>query len=329
MTPRAPFPPPPAYPSFGYGPGYRPPLLPPPGDHTFRGTLALRRAASAVVVATFLFVIADLLAVSAASDMQRAMVLGDLALLDSADATFATAAIITGLGALIAIVGICFGLYRFYQVSRGKKEFGTSHARSVGNASGVSVAASVAYFALFAWRLSVGANLDALVSADTPASAIQFANAMGAGIMVEALILLVATVVAAVALHALIRRLLTARGRKISRAFVAASVLAPLSALLVALAYIPASAPLRGAHPDWGSVLMGYQALDGWMVASSWVYTLADILGLIGLAQYVGMVGDAERGAKNMIRSGRYDPDANPAVPAWEPAGRPTDGPWP
>lgn len=289
--PGAPYGPPP----MGYYPGpmpyYPPPMMMapvmvgPPGQRTFNGLKWLRHASTTAMAYNGLGIAVGVLSVLTANA-------GGAAAPNPNTAFGALLIVLAIVFVIIGFIAFLFGVLGFYNINEGKREFGDAHLANVGRAVRWFAFGAAFYLAagLAATLITVGALFQGRIN---PA---QLATQVAIGSAVSGAILVGFTYCAAQVMQHLVAGLMTRRGRDLKQTFVLFSmvgvcaVLGARVASAVLLSTGITTADIATQVGAFGSVLAGVA------VFTAYLYRLQVIF--------------AEAGARNMIASGQYDPDA-------------------
>jgi hypothetical protein len=259
-------------------------VIPPqPGKDTFEGLGRLRTAALAAIGASAMGMIIGLIVISTIGSLTS----GDLG------AVLAAAAGIIILGILVVIIGliaVIFALWGLSTVNTGRKEFGEGHEASVKKgvqfiiiAMLMQVASAVAGAVLGV--SSVGLNID------------QMRNGLLMSVGVGGAIGLIAVIFYGLGMQLLLEKLMTSKGRGLKMPFLGIAVGGGVLSFVLAVVSVLIFDPF---------------ALNQGTGLSS----LASILSIVSIYIYFMQLKDAEQGARNMIASGQYNPDATaPGAP--------------
>jgi MFS family permease len=214
--------------------------------------------------------------------------------------------IIVGLaGAIVGLVGVGF-------IARGRREFGSSHARAVSGAVALVVIAGLIFVGTFVVTLFIGAGeAEAMARPDMTSISAALRGTL-AGLAVTSLLALLGTGVACVAMLMLVRELMTKAGRRQRVTFAVFSMAGPV---LAWIASIVAAGTSDGVPRSFASQAEQLSALAG-LLAPLGILILVTALGaflaLISVLVYYWMLDDAAEGARNMVLSGTFVPDPVP-----------------
>ena len=291
------YPPPGAY--------YPPPLMvapvymPPPGENTFSGLKYLRYSAILSMVINAMGILLGIVAFSVLASLASGGI-GAVGTLTGMFVILVLLGIVTGIVGLVLLIMACLAYYNMHQ---GKLEFGEPHRERV--------AKSVMWFAIacvltvvngiVGFALSFGSAFDPFA---TPASLASAALVQG---VISGAISLVYVYAAAQVMQLLLERLMTEAGRKLKGMFVMLSIVGGVVNLVLSAA----------AGFLFTNAFTTTQASTGFESLAS----LAGAVSIVTAYIYYKQVMSAEKGARTMITTGRYDPDggapvAGPPVPA-------------
>ncbi len=287
-------PPMPYYPQpMGY---YPPPMVMAPvfvnqpGQKTFEGLKWLRYGTICVMAFNAMAIIGAVLAFSLVSTFNNTnpqTVLNALGAL----AAIVAVALIAG---VLGLVSFILGLLGIYNINDGKREFGDAHLANVKDAVKWFVIAC----GLYVGSIVVGVvfGLSALfangATAQQIASQFALSSAVSGGILVG-YVYAVAQV-----MQKLVGGLMTEEGRKMKQLFVLLSLVGAAAALGVRVV----------------SAFLFTNAFTNQNAADQ-VSTIGSFVGIVSIITafiYMRQVNAAEKGARNMIASGQFNPDAPP-----------------
>jgi len=334
--PPPPYGPPGAFPAYmaAYPPAYVVPFYrSPPGHHTFEGIRFLRYGTIIMAVFNLFSLISFLVLLAAVDQMQAAISSASFSTLAAAERSLAASIVVTVIAGFFGLIGSIVGLVGFGNAHRGKSEFGPEHKRAVSGAVGLAVVACVVYLLLAIVTISVNAGLETVFAAPEIAELDAAFRELFRALILTSLIAMVGAMAAGFAMAALLPELMTAAGRRLSGAFLGLSLLGPLLNLIMAFALPAMMGPATfgvGGAADAETL----RRMLGTLTTAALVPAFANVLTIFALVVYVGMLKAAEQGARNMISSGLFDPDAprQPAPRAGPMPGAPpptADGGWP
>lgn len=188
---------------------------------------------------------------------------------------------------ILGIIGLVFAIWGLSTVHSGREEFGATHAASV--KKGVNliiigiVIEGVGTVVSFVLGLTAGLTLNPNAVQDSLFTVALVGGGFG----------LASTVVYAFGMQLLLERLVTVRGRGLRVPFLIAAISGGVGALVLGIAQI---SMFQGDFNAFGT--------------SSGLQSLAGVASIVSLYLYFMQLKDAEQGARNMIQSGQYDPDA-------------------
>jgi hypothetical protein len=322
------YPPYPAYSGYPMAPGpYGVPvgfpyLQRPPGKDTFAGLRYLKWAVGLMIAYNLFALLSNALLYAACGQLQDAISSHSLAAIGAAQSTLNAATVVKVVGGILSIVGAVLGYVAIGITSRGKPEFGTAHVRAVSRGVALTVVASIVYALYFVVTLVTNVSAEAAVDAADITSLAAVFHTMQGGLAWASLLSIGAAIVSCIALTSLVQTLMTHSGRGRRPVFAAMSVMGPILVLGLALVVpgmVDAIPVNSGSTLDLLATLNSFLGVLKWMAL---VPAIENFIAVLALAVFVGMIGTAQQGAKNMIASGVFDPDAPPApsVPPSAPA---------
>lgn len=300
--PQQPYPQPPYPPPIQYAPPqgyYPPPMYPapvyvaPPGKSTFEGLKWMKYGTALAMASNGLAVLGSLLAFSLLSSLATAGpadIFAFLGLLFALAALFLTAGI-------LGLVGLCLGLAGYYNVHKGRLEFGEEHSKSVQKSVPWLVVACVVYLVNIVASLILSPGFAfGLADPTTLANRLLLQGAVSGSLV------LAYVFSAAMFLQRVIERLATSRGRSLRPVFIVASLAG--GGLTLALSVL--------------TPLLFLDALANPQSISAFGYftSLASLVSVATAFIYWRQLSTAEQGCKNMISSGTFDPDGGAVAPA-------------
>jgi hypothetical protein len=207
-----------------------------------------------------------------------------------------TLAILAVLGILLVIIGIIafvFAMLGLYSMHKGRAEFGADHATSV--KKGVNLIIFGIVMQLVAGIAGIFITVGSAFTLDPDPMAMRnsamMGSAVGGGIGLGAIILY------GLGMERILERLMTARARDLRMPFLGVAIAGGATTLALGI---------------WSAQVIDAAALDSPVSFAS----LASILSIISLYLYHRQLKESEGGARNMIETGVFDPDAPRGAPA-------------
>ncbi|HEX9710717.1 MAG TPA: hypothetical protein VGB42_12230, partial [Candidatus Thermoplasmatota archaeon] len=221
--------------------------------------------------------------------MMGALTGGDFATVIGIGFTFVAFGIVVFILGLIALIFALMGIYTLHE---GRMEFGNAHAASVKKGVNFIVFGMVTYLAaiLSAVFLSVSAVFTFAIDP------VALQNSLLMTAIVSGALSLVAVVFFGLGMQNLLERLMTARGRGLRMPFLGLAVAGAALALVLEVVSVFIFNPL---------------ALD----STQGLGSLASIVSIVSLYLYFMQLKDAELGARTMIQTGQFNPDATGPAP--------------